>query len=123
MNSDKKRIVELEAKVIRLESLVEKLLDKIDDLTHRKNSRNSSVSPSKDENRPLKTKNLRVNQGKKVGGQPGHEGSTLEMVENPDIIIEHKPDFCNHCGDDLSDEPAIFILRRQVVDIPPPNYS
>jgi transposase len=119
LNSDKKRIVELEAKVVRLESLVEKLLDKIDDLTHRKNSRNSSVSPSKDENRPLKTKSLRVNQGKKVGGQPGHEGSTLEMVENPDIVIEHKPDFCNQCGEDLSDEPATFIQRRQVVDIPP----
>ena len=119
MNSDKKRIVELEAKVVRLESLVEKLLDKIDDLTHRKNSRNSSVSPSKDENRPLKTKSLRVNQGKKLGGQPGHEGSTLEMAENPSIIIEHKPDFCNHCGEDLFHEPSTFILRRQVVDIPP----
>ena len=119
MNSDKKRVAELETKVIRLESLIEKLLDKIDDLTHRKNSRNSSVSPSKDENRPLKTKSLRANQGKKVGGQPGHEGSTLEMIENPDSIIEHKPEFCNLCGDDLSDEPATFILRRQVVDIPP----
>lgn len=119
MNPDKKRIVELEAKVVRLESLVEKLLDKIDDLTHRKNSRNSSVSPSKDENRPLKTKSLRVNQGKKVGGQLGHQGSTLEMVENPDSIIEHNPDFCNHCGEDLSCEPATFIQRRQVVDIPP----
>ena len=119
MNSDKKRIVELEAKVVRLESLVEKLLDKIDDLTHRKNSRNSSVSPSKDENRPLKTKSLRVSQGKKVGGQPGHEGSTLERVVNPDVVIEHKPDFCNQCGEDLSDELATFIQRRQVVDIPP----
>jgi transposase len=119
LNSDKKRIVDLEAKVVRLESLVEKLLDKIDDLTHRKNSRNSSVSPSKDENRPLKTKSLRVSEGKKIGGQLGHEGSTLEMVENPDIVIEHKPDFCNQCGEDLSDELEIFIGRRQVVDIPP----
>jgi transposase len=119
LNSDKKHIVELEAKVIRLESLVEKLLDKIDNLTHRKNSRNSSISPSNDQNRPLKTMSLRVKQGKKVGGQLGHEGSTLELVENPDIIIEHKPDFCNQCGEDLSDEPATFIQRRQVVDIPP----
>lgn len=119
MNSDKKRIIELEAKVVRLEALVEKLLDKIDDLTHRKNSRNSSISPSKDENRPLKTKSLRVNQSKKIGGQPGHEGCTLEMVENPDVIIEHEPEFCTHCGEDLSNEPALFIQRRQVVDIPP----
>ncbi|WP_426092966.1 hypothetical protein [Flavobacterium sp. DSR3-2] len=56
MNSDKKRIAELEAKVIRLESLVEKLLDEIDDLTHRKNSRNSLVSPSKDELRSTSRK-------------------------------------------------------------------
>lgn len=119
MNSDKKRVAELETKVTRLESLIEKLLDKIDDLTHRKNSRNSSISPSKDENRPLKTKSLRTNQGKKAGGQPGHEGSTLEMIANPDSIIEHKPEFSNHCGDDLSDQLATFILRSQVVDIPP----
>jgi transposase len=98
LNSDKKRIVELEAKVVRLESLVEKLLDKINDLTNRKNSCNSSVLLSKNENWPLKTNSLRVNQGKKVGGQPGHEDSTLEMVENLDIVIEHKPDFCNQCG-------------------------
>ncbi|WP_426092967.1 IS66 family transposase zinc-finger binding domain-containing protein [Flavobacterium sp. DSR3-2] len=41
------------------------------------------------------------------------------MIANPDVVIEHKPGFCNHCGDDLSDEPATFMLRRQVVDIPP----
>ena len=87
MNSAKKRIVEVEAKVIRLQSLVEKLLDKIDDLTHRKNIRNSSVSPSKHEKRPLKTKSLRVNTGKKVGGQLVHERSTLKMVTNPEIVI------------------------------------
>jgi transposase len=41
------------------------------------------------------------------------------MIENPDTIIKHKPEFCNLCGDDLSHEPATFILRRQFVDIPP----
>ncbi|WP_132071623.1 IS66 family transposase [Flavobacterium ranwuense] len=41
------------------------------------------------------------------------------MIANPDIIIEHKPEFCNHCGHDLSDEPTTFILRRQAVDIQP----
>ena len=119
IKSHKKRVAELETKVIRLELLIEKLLNKIDDLTHRKNSRNSSVSPSKDENRCLKAKSLCATQGKKVGGQPGHDGSTLEMTANPDRIIEHKPEFCNHCGDDLSEQPARFILRRQVVDLPP----
>jgi transposase len=125
LNSDKKRIAELEAKVIRLESLIEKLLDKIEDLTHRKNSRNSSVSPSKDENRPLKNQSLRTKSSKKPGGQPGHEGTTLKMVENPDQIINHKPDFCNCCGNDLSDKPEELLLKRQVVDIPVifPKYT
>jgi transposase len=125
LNSDKKRIAELETKVIRLESLIEKLLDKIEDLTHRKNSRNSSVSPSKDENRPLKNQSLRTKSSKKVGGQPGHEGTTLKMVENPDQIINHKPDFCNCCGNDLSDKPEELLLKRQVVDIPVifPKYT
>ncbi|MEM0578798.1 IS66 family transposase [Flavobacterium polysaccharolyticum] len=125
MNSDKKRIAELETKVIRLESLIEKLLDKIEDLTHRKNSLNSSVSPSKDENRPLKNQSLRTKSSKKPGGQPGHEGTTLKMVENPDQIINHKPDFCNCCGNDLSDKPEELLLKRQVVDIPVilPKYT
>ena len=125
MNSDKKRIAELETKVIQLESLIEKLLDKIEDLTHRKNSLNSSVSPSKDENRPLKNQSLRTKSSKKTGGQPGHEGTTLKMVENPDQIINHKPDFCNCCGNDLSDKPQELLLKRQVVDIPVvlPKYT
>jgi len=125
LNSDKKRIAELETKVVRLESIIEKLLDKIEDLTHRKNSRNSSVSPSKDENRPLKNQSLRTKSSKKPGGQPGHEGTTLKMVENPDQIINHKPDFCNCCGNDLSDKPEELLLKRQVVDIPVifPKYT
>lgn len=118
MNSDKKRIAELESKVIRLESIIETLLDKIEDLMHRKNSRNSSLPPSKDENRPLKNQSLRAKSGKKVGGQKGHKGSTLKMVENPDQIFNHRPEFCNCCGNDLNNEPEEFLLKRQVVDIP-----
>lgn len=109
MNSDKIRGTELEKKVIRLESLIEKLLDKIEFLTYRKNSRNSIVSLSKDENRPLKNQSLRTKSGKKsgkkAGGQPGHEGTTLKMVENPDQMINYKPDFYNCCGHNLSHKP------------------
>lgn len=119
------RLIELESKVIKLELIIDKLLERIEELTHSKNSRNSSVSPSKDENRPLKNRSLRISQGRNVGGQPGHEGNTLKMVENPDTIIEYKPEFCNYCGDGLAHEPAELILRRQVVDIPPiiPEYT
>ena len=47
------------------------------------------------------------------------------MVENLDQIINHKPDFCNCCGNDLSDEPEELVLKRQVVDIPVifPKYN
>jgi transposase len=54
LNSDRKRIAELEAKVLRLESIIEILLAENESLKTRKNSRNSSVPPSKDDNRPLK---------------------------------------------------------------------
>ena len=65
----------------------------------------------------MKNQSLRTKSSKKTGGQPGHEGTTLKMVENPDQIINHKPDFCNCCGNDLSDKPEELLLKRQVVDI------
>lgn len=90
-----------------------------------KNSRNSSVPPSKDENRPKKNQSLRTKSGKKVGGQPGHKGSTLEMTADPDEVIHHSPDFCEQCGNGLSDIAEEQLARRQVVDIPPvkPRYT
>jgi hypothetical protein len=41
-----------------------------------------------------------------------------DTAENPSIIIKHMPDLYNHCGEDLFHDPATFILRRKVVDIP-----
>lgn len=125
MNADKRRIAELEKEVADLKRLVEKLLQEIERLKHPKNSRNSSVPPSKDENRPFKTKSLRESDGKKPGGQTGHEGNTLKMTETPDIIIEHKPQYCNHCGRNITDIEPELITCRQMVDIPPiiPQYT
>ena len=125
MNSDKKRIAELEAKVIKLELIIEQLMQKIDDLSHTKNSKNSSVAPSNDQNRVLKNQSLRANSGKKVGGQNGHKGTTLKMVENPDTIVIHDPGFCNSCGNTLQDVLPELISRRQIIDIPPikPEYT
>lgn len=77
LTSDKKRIAEVEAKVAQLEAIIVQLLEKIEILTHPKTSRNSSIPPSKDENRPLKNQSLRSTSAKKVGGQMGYESSTL----------------------------------------------
>jgi len=83
-----------------------------------KNSNNSHIPPSKDENRPLRNQSLREKSDKKVGGQAGHEGKTLQMIETPDEIISQIPQFCNCCGNDLSGIKEEFVEKRQVFDIP-----
>jgi len=84
----------------------------------RKDSSNSSMPPSKDENKPPRTSSLREKSGRKAGGQPGREGKTLEMTETPDKIIEHRACFCPECGKDVSDLPFEIFGKRQVIDIP-----
>ncbi len=68
---------------------------------NKKNSNNSSIPPSKDENRPLRNQSLRQKSDKKVGGQPGHEGKTIECSAVIDTIVEHVPGFCDCCGKNL----------------------
>ncbi len=84
----------------------------------KKDSNNSSLPPSKDENRPLRTSSLREKGGRKAGGQPGHDGKTLEMTDNPDEIVEHRACFCPECGKDVSSQPFEYYGKRQVIDIP-----
>lgn len=84
-----------------------------------KNSRNSSIPPTRDENRPNKNQSLRKASGKKSGGQRGREGKTLEMTTTPDKVIELQPAFCNNCGSSLKGTGAIKEQSRQIVDVPP----
>ena len=50
------------------------------------NSRNSSKPPSTDPNRERGSRRKEEEEKRKPGGQPGHNGSTLEKVKNPDHI-------------------------------------
>lgn len=59
-----------------------------------------------------------IERGKKVGGQSGHKGSSMKMVQNPDFIESHHPSYCNCCGHDLSRIAPEYTGKRQVVDIP-----
>ena len=85
---------------------------------NKKTSNNSHTSPSKDENRPLKNQSLREKTDKNVGGQPGHEGKTLECSDIIDKTLQYIPNYCNCCGQDLADVTEYLIETRQVIDIP-----
>src|SRR5437763_16063000 len=64
-----------------------------------KDSHNSSKPPSSNGfKEPVrKTASLRQKSGKKSGGQPGHVGNTLRMVERPDHRARLVPERCEHC--------------------------
>lgn len=85
---------------------------------NKKNSNNSHTPPSKDENRPMKNQSLREKTDKNVGGQQGHEGKTLECSSIIDQVVEHIPNYCTCCGQDLADVQETLIDTRQVIDIP-----
>lgn len=82
-----------------------------------KNSNNSSKPPSSDGFKK-KTKSLRTKSGKNPGGQEGHEGTTLELSDNPDEIEIHGVDKCDICGASLQDVTPERHIIRQVIDIP-----
>ena len=85
----------------------------------KKDSHNSSLPPSTDLFTPSKSKSLRPPSVLKSGGQPGHEGTTLEMRANPDKITDLKNDYCRNCGASLMDVPHTLKAKRQVIEIPP----
>jgi transposase len=84
------------------------------------NSTNSSKPPSTDSpfSKPA-PRSLRRASGRKPGGQPGHPGSTLALVEDPAERKRHEPGPCVGCGADLADAVEVGMERRQVFDLPP----
>jgi len=85
------------------------------------NSDNSSKPPSSDGLRKKsRSQSLRKTGDKKSGGQPGHKGSTLKQVTDPDHFEWYQVDQCSKCNLDLSCSPVTGLQRRQVFDIPEP---
>jgi transposase len=83
-----------------------------------KNSGNSGKPPSTDGYEKPAPKSRRKRSGKKSGGQPGHTGHTLRMVETPDEVMMHPVEQCAHCERSLRHVPASAVEKRQVLDIP-----
>lgn len=94
--------------------ILEKCREKVN--SPEKNSRNSSLPPSNDLNKPKKNQSLRPKTKRTNGGQPGHQGHTLNAVETPDLIVDHYPKICS-CGCSL-EEISLGHTTRQVFDLP-----
>jgi transposase len=82
------------------------------------NSRNSSKPPSSDGYNKPNPKSSRGTSTRPSGGQPGHQGRTLEQVAHPDQVIHHPVTVCTECGESLQHCPVTGIERRQVFDLP-----
>ena len=82
-----------------------------------KDSRTSSKPPSSDGLARL-LRSARRPSGKRPGGQAGHPGHTLSLVEQPDEVVRHRPKVCSQCHEDLSAVPGSVAERRQVLDVP-----
>ncbi len=82
------------------------------------NSGNSHKPPSSDGfSKPAPKK--KASSGRRPGGQPGHKGTTMSLVETPDRVEDHHPDTCRGCGASLAGAASEGYVRRQVADIPP----
>jgi len=114
-------ILTLQQQVQELQKAVAAQANEIQQLRDQlaKNSRNSGKPPSSDGLKKPRTRNLRKKTGRRSGGQKGHKGQTLEMVEQPDHVQIHQAVQCPDCATDLRSVEPCEVERRQVFDVPP----
>ena len=107
------RLASLEARVLALTADNARLRSRLG-----ANSRNSSKPPSSDGYAKPAPKSRRVRSGKKPGKQPGDPGKHLAQVEDPDLVVDHRPEHCGGCGGSLASAPVTKVVTRQVFDLP-----
>lgn len=118
-----RRVAEQDARIAELEIHVAERDARIEELETQlaKNSSNSSKPPSSDPPNFERNQSLRNRGKRKPGGQKGHDGNTLKMVDKPDKTLQHKPaTTCPSCGTSTRTAEQTVCSRHQVFDIPPP---
>ncbi len=108
-----------QAENAQLRQLLEEVLSRLGEVERQlaEDSHNSSKPPSSD-GLLRKRVSQRKKSEKKPGGQPGHPGHTLQMVERPDEVVRHRPIVCQHCQQPLEEVAGRLKERRQVHDLP-----
>ncbi|MDQ3258625.1 MAG: IS66 family transposase [Acidobacteriota bacterium] len=137
-----KRVERLKAQVLKQEMLNAQLTRRLQELQTelarqaaqgsevapaavRRDSHNSGLPPSLDlpcakaVNAIRRTRSLRRKSGKRVGGQAGHQGATLQQVETPDRLRVHTPRVCRRCRASLAECAVVGRQGRQVFELPP----
>jgi transposase len=108
-----KQVQQLQQVVDEQAALIQSLRDQL-----AKNSRNSGKPPSSDGLKKPRTRSLRKKSGRRSGGQKGHKGHTLKMVERPNHTRVHKALTCPQCATDLQTIEPCKYEKRQVFDVP-----
>ena len=120
-------LASVQEKIAMMQEQIVSLTDKIEKLETRnrelesqigKDSHNSHKPPSSDGLKRV-IKSNRTNSNKPPGGQNGHRGTTLKMIETPDHVVTHSVTECATCGCHLHRVTPRAIRRRQVFDLPP----
>ena len=83
------------------------------------NSVNSSLPPSSDRGQGPK-RPVRQRSERKQGAQPGHEGASRKLADDPDETLAVRPERCRKCGHDLTGQGRVVgrPARHQVIDLP-----
>src|SRR5438874_11659800 len=105
---------ELHERLAQRDELIAHLQQRVQALEEReaKDSHNSHLPPSSDRF-VRQPRSLRKKSGKKPGGQPGHQGTTLRWQACPDEVLVHPVTHCASCQQDLQALPALQVERRQ----------
>jgi transposase len=90
------------------------------------NSGNSSLPSSRDpateRQRQARQRAERLDRAgrpkRKRGKQRGAQGKALELSPDPDVIVDHHPDSCEDCGEELDSGSDEGYTSRQVVELP-----